>query len=661
MRAEKKIKKSLKTKIIITVLTVNMALSALFIFTVFRLNSKLLTNESRRTAQVTLSGLANRIESFIEAKAKVSWSLARNPFIREWLQKNEVRLPDPERDPQYNKIISFLLQLKEEDEDLSSVFLASEKTQMYYEPSTWDLPEDYRIGTRPWYIRLKEEGIPHYVVLSHMVTGLTYVTYYEPVFSPERIMIGACGVDIGIEQAGRFIQEMNPFEKSLLFLVNEDGQVIYHPQADKILRENIRDYRDDGKRFSDFQALIPEILKGNSIFAPVIFDGLSGILISEPISRLGFRLVLVTDRARINAPLKAMLNLGLLVSLLSLTLLLVVLLLSINKITQPLRKLTGMVSTLAHGEGDLRKRLDLQSNDELGELASELNYFIASLQEIISHVQENTETVSSSAYEFSSTTEELAATAEQQSIQSQRVNESVKKLAATSERIAQSVAFALNKIEQSSKLTAESDQVIRNTIEALQIIQNNAEQLRQNITELNRSADEINTITEVITEVADHTNLLALNAAIESARAGDAGRGFAVVADEVRKLAERTANSTREIAKIVGSLQSGTINANNAMEKVTSELEKGRLLSQNSLNLLTSIVSLSSEIMNSSQQIVNALQDENYSIEEINENIDAITISNKESTNAMRNLAETAENLSTQAEKLQTQIKRFKT
>ena len=385
------------------------------------------------------------------------------------------------------------------------------------------------------------------------------------------------------------------------------------------------------------------------------------MLVSAPIPKLGFRLIMTVDASTLNAPLQRLLSQTILLSILNGLVLMGILWFSMGRITRPLRQLTDRVSELAHGEGDLRQRLDIRSQDELGELAEELNHFIAGLQDIVTQVKENTQIVSTSSHQFSATTEELAATAEQHNLQSQSVSGSIKHLAEASDSIAQNVEETQSKIEHSSTLTREGNQVIRSTIEVLSQIERNAQKLNETISGLNRSASEIGKITEVIDEVADRTNLLALNAAIESARAGEAGRGFAVVAAEVRKLSERTAKSTREISAIVEGLQEGAENASLAMQSVSGEIDRGNHLSQDSLRILDRIVAISGEIMDSSHHIVSAVMEENRSIEEINDTLSAMASGSGEAAKAVRNLAVTAEDLNSQAEHLQNQIERFKT
>jgi len=132
--------------------------------------------------------------------------------------------------------------------------------------------------------------------------------------------------------------------------------------------------------------------------------------------------------------------------------------------------------------------------------------------------------------------------------------------------------------------------VVAKTAEAMDHIRQAVDDAARRLQDLGTASGQIGQITLVITDIADQTNLLALNAAIEAARAGEHGRGFAVVADEVRKLAERSAASAREIAGLVGGIQSGTANLTAAMERSRNEVEAGANLAGEAASALRTVV-----------------------------------------------------------------------
>jgi len=134
------------------------------------------------------------------------------------------------------------------------------------------------------------------------------------------------------------------------------------------------------------------------------------------------------------------------------------------------------------------------------------------------------------------------------------------------------------------------------TIEGMERIKKAMDVVSKRVADLGQRSDEIGKIVATIDDIAAQTNLLALNAAIEAARAGDQGRGFAVVADEVRKLAERSSTATKEIAVLIGGIQSGVREAVGAMQQGGREVEDGYRLAADAGGALDDILERAREI-----------------------------------------------------------------
>jgi len=332
-----------------------------------------------------------------------------------------------------------------------------------------------------------------------------------------------------------------------------------------------------------------------------------------------------------------------------------------KSISNPIKLLVRRTKDLATGEADLTKRIDFDSNDELGELSNWFNSFIVRIQDLIREVKASTETVSTASIQISSSSEELAATVEEQSNQSQSVATAVQELASTSDEIAKSIENTQKNAENASNLTKDGSKIIQKSIDSLIRIKNQTDNLGQIINKLNESSNKIGDIINVINDVADQTNLLALNAAIEAARAGEAGRGFAVVADEVRKLAERTSKATKEIEVIITSLQKESNLANKAMKNTSKEVEMGKELGENSLKILDEIVNSSDIILDLATSVATAVAQENATIDEVNNNIQGIAAGSEESANAVSEVSSTADDLAKQAESLKELVNKFKT
>ncbi|HQJ10190.1 MAG TPA: methyl-accepting chemotaxis protein, partial [Deltaproteobacteria bacterium] len=235
-------------------------------------------------------------------------------------------------------------------------------------------------------------------------------------------------------------------------------------------------------------------------------------------------------------------------------------LLLMRGVTQSVGRMSGMLRDMAEGHGDLTKRLEVKSSDEVGELAHWFNDFMDNLETIIDHVRETTlqlhetvENVSAGSLGLSQATQEQAAAIEEISASIEEMNGTIRHNADLA-REGHGASGAITKlIDHSREVFA---------------------QLMRSIAEISQDSQKIGDIVVTVNEVAFHTNLLALNASVEAARAGEHGKGFAVVADEVRGLAQRSAQAASEIKVLIEGTVARIKNGDEMMMKTSSSLEE---------------------------------------------------------------------------------------
>ncbi|MCP3851577.1 MAG: methyl-accepting chemotaxis protein [Gammaproteobacteria bacterium] len=290
----------------------------------------------------------------------------------------------------------------------------------------------------------------------------------------------------------------------------------------------------------------------------------------------------------------------------------------INKaVVHPIKQLESITKDLSEGDGDLSKRLSINTNDEIADVAAYFNQFIQSVQTIVKEVQMGTQSTNKTIYELNNISQQIGKGSIQTNQHLQSSSQEMNEVTEFTQQSVDGIQSTLNKIREANKLMGQASQSMSTFKDKVQHNANSESEISNKLNNLSNDIEKINGVLEVIKAVAEQTNLLALNAAIEAARAGEQGRGFAVVADEVRNLAVRTQDSLDEINTTVTDVISQIHGINKEMKDGVSELSE---LFETSNTVSQQIVS-NSEILDSSTQ---SFEDNMESITKINNKIKTV-------------------------------------
>ncbi|MCF5163992.1 HAMP domain-containing protein [Pseudomonas congelans] len=325
---------------------------------------------------------------------------------------------------------------------------------------------------------------------------------------------------------------------------------------------------------------------------------------------------------------------------------------------RPLSELVRQADAL--GAGDLSVRLNVTSNDEIGQLSGSFNKMSEALSSMVAHIRTAAQEVSSRANALSGLSGGAFEGMEQQSGEITSMAGAVEEFSATSMNIADNMGNTERLAQENAQQTRIGRTSMEEASSSLQQIATSLSSTAKVIDTLGQRSQEIGSIVGVITSIADQTNLLALNAAIEAARAGEQGRGFAVVADEVRSLASRTREATDEISGMIASIQQETGNAITTMQQGNTLMQEGLSLNAKVASALAQIDEQSRSAGHQFAAITTATQEQSSTATMLSSNLQSIAMANSEQRQVMSNLAITAQELNGLATELRHEVDRFR-
>jgi len=260
---------------------------------------------------------------------------------------------------------------------------------------------------------------------------------------------------------------------------------------------------------------------------------------------------------------------------------------------------------------------------------------------------------------LSSATDELAAQVEQVSQGSEVQRDRIQETATAMEQMNASVLEVARNAGQAAESSVsargqaqEGAGIVSKAVAAIKLVHASAEDLQKNMKELGQQAEAIGQVMNVISDIADQTNLLALNAAIEAARAGEAGRGFAVVADEVRKLAEKTMGATLEVGNSIKSIQDAAHRNIESMNQAAKNVQDATSLASSSGEALGRIVGLVDQNAGQVEGIASASEEQSAASEQINKALEEVNRVVAETTDGMRQSSQAVQELAVMSTEL---------
>jgi methyl-accepting chemotaxis protein len=529
-----------------------------------------------------------------------------------------------------------------------SVYLGEEDASFRSQPPD-DMPSDYDPRSRPWYRDAITAGKTTLTEpYLDAVTKSLLITIATPVKT--KAGRGVVAGDLSLETLEKLINSLSLAGNGHAFLVDANGQILVHPDPKLVMTKLSDIYPINTPKLS--RDISETERNGQTqITTFVHVDGLDGVdwyLGLEIEKNEAYRAL---SAARVSAVVATFIAVALIISLLGLLL---------SVLMRPLNMMGRAMHDIAEGEGDLTKRLTIQSQDEIGYLADGFNRFVARIHQSITQVASSAAGLNEVAMRVVTASNSSMENSDNQANRTSSVAAAINELGAATQEIAQNAALASVHSKDARYQASDGQEVVESNIEAMNLLSGKLARAGEKIEQLNVKTANIGQILEVISSISQQTNLLALNAAIEAARAGEAGRGFAVVADEVRSLAHRTQDSALQVQRMIEELQLGAHEAVAIMSESQSESATSMSIANKAGERLRSVTSRIGEIDGMNQSVATATEEQTAVVESINVDITEINTLNKKGVENLQATLRACRDLEEQSEYLKHLVGRFR-
>ncbi len=346
------------------------------------------------------------------------------------------------------------------------------------------------------------------------------------------------------------------------------------------------------------------------------------------------------------------------IGLIALTCLVIISLIS-NSIVQPIIYTSDRMKEISEGDGDLTQSINVNGSDEMSSMATFFNLFIVKIKTILSKVSDSSSNLFADAENILSVAERTKSIAEKQNENTLSVATAIEEMTSSIEEVSRSANEAKSTIDLAQVSAEKGQQSLVSTASEINGLSSNINNVNGVISVLSDEVQNIGTVLEVISQIAEQTNLLALNAAIEAARAGEQGRGFAVVADEVRTLASRTGKSTQEIQEMISRLKDGAKNAVTAVEQSQASSLKTKQQADDANRAFVDVMDKLNSAISRNNEIAAATGQQSAAAMEISQNVCFLKDISDESLQAVQDLSIASGNLNENGKQMKSLVSQF--
>jgi len=568
-----------------------------------------------------VAAIRNDILRQIATPLAVSQTMANNTFLTAWEDAGA-------GEEGVDAWVALAHKLKAKNQ-AATVFWVSEATGKYYTDKGYDCTLGKGVARDTWFYGFLSSAAPHEMVIDKDVSAESYMLFINSRVQTPGGKLAVAGIGLAVNSLAQTVRNYKLGQSGYVYLVRADGTILIHRDAKLV------DGKHQLKEMPGMSAELAQRLLGGAAYTADHYQAEGGeqLVASSFIPEVNAYLIAQVPEAEVLAGIaRGAAMTSLVAAVIGGGVGMLAIFLISRAIAAPVAQAAELLEDIARGGGDLTRRMPVESQDEIGALASAFNRFVESLNQTMARVRDSSRAIASATGDIASGNMDLSARTEAQA-------SNLEQTAAAMEELTSTVHNNAAHAEQANKLVAStSDSARRGGGVVGQVVDKMAS--------ITASSNRIADIIGVIDGIAFQTNILALNAAVEAARAGEQGRGFAVVASEVRNLAQRSAAAAREIKELI------TVSVQHVAD--------GGKLADSAGAAMQDIVRSVQEVAGLMGQIAGASQEQSLGIGQVNEAVGQMDDTTQRNAALVEEAAAAAQSLSEQGAQLEQVVGLFK-